>query len=767
MDTKKPKEKIAWLFVGQGSQHKGMGGKDLFALFPEIVAEADDVLGYSIEELCLHDPERKLTQTRFAQPALYVVNALEYFQALETKSEPDYLAGHSLGEYNALLAAGCFDFKTGLYLVKCRGEIMAQVQGGGMAAVLGLEVEQLQSELERNGYAEKLDISNINSKTQIIVSGDLDAIKHFSANARENKVGRVVPLAVSAAFHSQHMNKPAQEFKEILESVDFKEPRIPVISNVTGDIIAASQVKPLLAKQIRSCVLWWRSLMTLRENGVEGAEQIGPGRILSDLWQDAEKVPCTPKEKRPFPSRTEILKALSHGPEKPHKSFHSSVPGQDFCQRHGVRHACIAGAMYRGIASKAMVIRMANNKLLSFFGSGGLPLEEVEKAIVDIRKQVGKDAVFGMNFLAYPTRPALEQQTIDLYLKEGIRYIEASAFTQVTEAIIQFRFHGARIVNGRAQAANKVFAKLSRLEVAKSFLVPPSEEILRKLYDSGRLNGSEVEAARRLPVSSDISMEADSGGHTDGGVALIMLPACVRLRDHVQKGLKLDEKTAIGAAGGIGTPEAIQACFVLGAEFIVLGSINQCSFEAGTSEAVKDILSQVEIHDTTYAPAGDLFITGAKVQVVKRGTLFPARANYLYHIYQNYEGLSAIPTRERSSIERYMDDSLDNIWQADYQHLKEYRRGELARIEGNEKARMARVFKSYFSRSLEYAQMGDMSQKVNFQIHSGPAMGAFNSLVKDSSLAHWRNRHVDLIADELMCRVQSQLSTSLQVSGGK
>lgn len=157
------------IFPGQGSQIKGMG-EELFDQYEELTNRADNILGYSIKDLCLYDHQKQLHLTRYTQPALYVVNALSYFKYLEAGKKPDFLLGHSLGEYNALLAAGVFDFETGLRLVKKRGELMGQVVGGGMAAIIGLKKEEIQAGLDKNDLND-IDIANYNSEEQLIISG--------------------------------------------------------------------------------------------------------------------------------------------------------------------------------------------------------------------------------------------------------------------------------------------------------------------------------------------------------------------------------------------------------------------------------------------------------------------------------------------------------------------------------------------------------------------------------------------------------------------
>ncbi|MDX3378654.1 ACP S-malonyltransferase [Streptomyces sp. ME02-6991-2A] len=284
-------------------------GRSLFGRFPDLRSRADDLLGYSIEELCLENPERRLSETVYAQPAIYVVNALHWSAAQEDLPPADFLAGHSLGEYSALFAAGAFDFETGLTLVQRRAELMGQVSGGAMAAVVGVS-EQIVEETLKQHDATGVVIANYNAPEQFVLSGSHEELARIKPVFEEVEgVRAFVPVRVSGPFHAPAMAPAAERFRSVLASVDVGGLRTPVISNVTGRPFGpdAQEVRALLAEQIARPVRWTDGIRYLRDAGVSVFTELGESKVLTSLIDRIttaqEPAPAPAQEPTPDPRR--------------------------------------------------------------------------------------------------------------------------------------------------------------------------------------------------------------------------------------------------------------------------------------------------------------------------------------------------------------------------------------------------------------------------------------------------------------------------------
>lgn len=270
-----------FMFPGQGSQSKGMGG-ELFDQFEQETKVASKILGYCVQTLCLEDPKEQLNQTQFTQPALYVVNALHMMSHLDERIHPDLVLGHSLGEYNALLAAGVFDFATGLKLVQKRGQLMSQAKGGGMVALIGLERDEVAAILKEHKL-DSIDLANHNATLQIVLSGPAADIEASLDIFKDAGAKRVVPLPVSGAFHSRYMKDAQEEFTQFLQGFDFADPKLPVVSNYTAQPYQPGSVVENLSQQLLQPVRWVESLRYVLDQGEVDCEEVGPGKVLTGL----------------------------------------------------------------------------------------------------------------------------------------------------------------------------------------------------------------------------------------------------------------------------------------------------------------------------------------------------------------------------------------------------------------------------------------------------------------------------------------------------
>lgn len=271
-----------FMFPGQGSQAPGMGA-GLFERYPDLVAEADAILGYSVKSLCLDNPDGNLGRTDYTQPALYLVDSLSFMAKVEDeKTIPDFVIGHSLGEYAALYASGAFDFASGLKLVQKRGALMNAASGGGMAAILGMDGEAVARALAELG-ADAIDVANFNSPGQTVISGLKADIEAYAPQMKDKGAKRVVILPVSGAFHSRYMRPAAEEFESFVSGFSFGRLQIPCIANCSARPYTDDSIAENLVRQIYSSVRWIETVRGLRMQGADTFIEVGPGTVLSGL----------------------------------------------------------------------------------------------------------------------------------------------------------------------------------------------------------------------------------------------------------------------------------------------------------------------------------------------------------------------------------------------------------------------------------------------------------------------------------------------------
>ena len=324
-----------------------------------------------------------------------------------------------------------------------------------------------------------------------------------------------------------------------------------------------------------------------------------------------------------------------------------------FTAAHGVRFPYVIGEMARGIATARMTVEGVRAGVMAFFGSAGLDLSSVEEGIREIQAALGPEAGgWGANLIHNVQDDRLELATVDLFHRLGVRYVSASAFMRLTPAIVLYATKGLRRgVNGEVLRSGRIFAKVSRDEVARQFLSPAPESMLRALVAEGRLTADEADLAAGIPVAEDITAEADSGGHTDNRALTVLLPRLIGLRDQLSAAYGYRTQPRVGAAGGLGTPAAVAAAYAAGAAYVLTGSVNQSAVESGLSADARSLLALAESTDVAMAPAADMFEMGVTVQVLKRGTMFAQRGQRLADFYRRYASLDDAPAQELVNLE--------------------------------------------------------------------------------------------------------------------
>jgi [acyl-carrier-protein] S-malonyltransferase len=281
---------IAFLFPGQGSQKVGMGSDVLEArpeVFDRYLTAADEASGLPVRQLCLEGPIEELTKTEVAQPALFATSLAVLELAREAGLRPDFVAGHSLGEYTAAVAAGALELEVGMKLVSQRGQLMAGIQSerpGAMAAVIGLPAEKVQELCDAASQEGSVAPANFNTPTQLIVSGEEAPVLKVVELAEQAGADKALRLQVGAAFHSELMEPVQQRLGETMEGLDWRDPEVPLVGNATGECkTSAGEVREALRAQIASPVLWVKCVETLVENGCDSFLELGSGRTLSGL----------------------------------------------------------------------------------------------------------------------------------------------------------------------------------------------------------------------------------------------------------------------------------------------------------------------------------------------------------------------------------------------------------------------------------------------------------------------------------------------------
>lgn len=654
---------ITYLFPGQGSQYKGMG-KELFSEFPEMIKTADSILNYSIEELCLNDEFGQLDNTEYTQPALYVVNCLYYLHMLkETGKKPDYVIGNSIGEYNALYAAGYIEFEDGLRLVQKRGELMGRLDGGAMAAVLGLTSQQINDVLLRENVSDSIQISNYNTKYQNVISGSPNLIDNILPIFIENGANRVVKLKVSGAFHSRYMKDAQDEFAHELRKIEIKEANCIVVSNLYGCPYKKENVYNTLLQQISNPVRLFDSIKYVIEEGTTEFIEAGPKKTMTKMVNTIKK---------------ELSEEVDY--DKNH------LGADSFKKDYKVSYSYAVGGMQKGISSVSMIEELNKNKMLGFLGIEGLSIDEALRLISLAKMKMPLDSV-GVKVANNLFDPGYSKNIMEQIIAEDIKKIEVSGYQKPDEDLVKYRLRNLNVdEKGNTIIPHKMIVHIATVKASQSFMEPAPKNIVKKLLDANEISVKEAEIAKNIPMCDDICIDNNKGENRYGWLSILK-----NLSEECFNKFNLEKKVRIGIGGGIGNPQTVAMAFFAGADFIVTSSINQCTVEAGTSDYVKTLLQNAVETDFIFAQEVGLFELGEKKSVLKRGTLYHIRALKLYEIYNRYESINEIPEKENELItKKYFKVSFNEV----YNCLKDKVSMEMIQLaEVQPKYKMALIFK--------------------------------------------------------------------------
>lgn len=566
------------MFPGQGAQYKGMGA-DLFDAYPSLLEEADEVLGYSVRALCLDDPGRKLVDTRFTQPAIFVVSALAHRRHLDDGGAAgDVCIGHSLGEYSALHAAGMLGFADALRLVHRRGALMAEIHGGAMCAVIGLEMAPLDALLAESGLT--VDIANHNSFQQIVLSGPQSDIEQAQALlGRRHPDCRVVRLRVSGAFHSRMMRPAARQFEESLATARFSDPASEVIANCSVGAYTRANAASLLARQLVSPVRWLETIQHLLDRGATDFVELGPGEVLGRLLAEIRErhTPLAPADPAPAPAPHPETVADA-GRRRPASS------SATFASRWGGRSAFLGGCVGAGATTPALLAALADHGLACFAPSAGMPATAVAATLASARQRVtarDSHALIGLNVCADDDH----QEMIELALQLDVSALEVAGFHTHDSALIRYRCAGGADVNDRPR--NRLLAKVRSLDAALAFARPLPEQRIAELLGEAAIDDAQARLLARFPIADAICLDGSGWREPIRG----QLARATDLLDSLRDALDAEHAVALGLCGGMTTAANVAAAWAAGADFVVLGSILHLCRESGVSDDDREALA--------------------------------------------------------------------------------------------------------------------------------------------------------------------------------
>jgi PfaD family protein len=419
-----------------------------------------------------------------------------------------------------------------------------------------------------------------------------------------------------------------------------------------------------------------------------------------------------------------------------------------FRHRFGLKYSYIAGGMASAISSKEMVIKLAKSGYLGTYGTNGLDLETIENDLIKI-KSIIPEKPFAFNIVHNIIDDEFEMNLIRMFLKYKINIIEVSSFSDITLPLVYFRVVGMKErLEGGFIIGNKIIAKVGRIEIAEKFLKPAPRNIVNELLRMNLITDRQAQLANKIPMVDAITMEGDSARNSNGGNILYKFPELNKLRDYTLRKNNINYDVFLGAAGGIGSHISAYNMFNIGADYIVTGSINQCSVESGTSDKVKNLLASSMISDIIKAPYFNNLEYSTDIYVLKKGTLFPMRANTLYDFYKKSKTIEELSKDDLIKLEKQIfKKSINTVLHDSKEYFKN---NKLSNIEKLSKETMLLILKWYLTITYNWSKLDDETKQLDYQIWTSPAMGIFNLWVKDTYLENHKNRYVTDIADIIL-----------------
>lgn len=730
-----------YFFPGQGSQFIGMG-EALFDEFPDMTEKAENILGYSLKNICLSNLNNNLNDTQFTQPVLYVVNAM-YYQHLikKTNQRPDFLIGNSLGEYNALYAAGVMSFEDGLRLVKVRGKLMSEVNGGSMAAIIGLTAEKIDDILSRKKVSDTVQISNRNTRLQNVISGLPESIDKIIPVLLDEGAKKSVKLQVSGAFHSVYMKPAAKEFAKELEKIDLMEPACTVISNRYGKPYELHNMKQTLLEQMSHPVLLEQSIRYALIHGAEEFFESGPGKTMTNMVTAIKSE--MESEIETAEQADKITKVNGLGSLSFKKEYHTEL-------------AYAVGGIRDGISSGPMLKKLADSNILGYLGTKGLDIHETNRLLEDALNMVGLEKI-GVHVSCDVLKPEYSNQQLKLMIDKDIRRLQLSGYQRPDEWIYEYRIRNIRYSEKhKVVSPYKLLVCVNNLKAAEEFLKPIDKDYIKKMIELNKLTQIEAEMVAALPVCDDICI--DNTGIGAGGFGWIS--SIKKLIDRICTPHSLKKRVRVGICGGIGNPQMLAMAFFAGADFVMTGTINQCTVEAETSTHVKDLLQAAKENDFAFVPADDLFEFGEKMSVLKRGTLYPTRAQKVYDIYSKYASVDEISETDTKLLtEKYFGIGLQEMYQRIMGIVSETER---ILISEQSKYKLGLIMKGYLQACFHQAQAGEKATEINYGIAVECDMADINRWLQGTDIEHWNRRSIDIIAKRIMEEGEEYLKDTCQ-----